>query len=60
MISKINLLEYERKTFLARCSWKVIPASLFNIMGISIGYFALTMTSVTSFEMLRGSVIIFT
>ena len=60
MISKIILLEYERKTFLARCSWKVIPASLFNIMGISIGYFALTMTSVTSFEMLRGSVIIFT
>ena len=60
MITKPNLLEYEKKTFLARCLWKVIPASLLNITGISIGYFALTMTSVTSFEMLRGSVIIFT
>jgi len=38
----------------------LIPASLLNIMGISIGYFALTMTSASSFEMLRGSVIIFT
>ena len=58
--SETSLIEYEKKPFSESCSWKVIPASLFNIIGISIYYFALTLTSVSSFEMLRGSVIIFT
>ena len=38
----------------------LLPAAMLDLCGTSIMYVGLTMTSVSSFQMLRGSVIVFT
>ena len=58
--SESHLIGNKKKKFHARSSWMLIPASVCDMTGISLSYFALTLTSVSSYEMLKGSVIIFT
>jgi len=63
-VDVVNLPELDRvlekKPFGFKQSYLMIPASLFDMCGTSLGYVSLTLTSATMFQMLRGSVIIFT
>ena len=54
------MISMEKKEFSVKSSWVLIPAAMCDMTGISMMYFALTLTSVSSYEMLKGAVIIFT
>ena len=47
-------LAAEKKQFTAKQCYLLIPASLCDMAGTSIMYTALTLTSASSFQMLRG------
>ena len=58
--SKPEMVSMEKKKFSVRSSWIIIPGTVCRMTGISMMYFGLTRTSVSSYEMLKGSLIIFT
>lgn len=49
-----------KKEFTTKSSWVMIPSALCDIFGVSIMLLGLLRTSASSYQMLRGSVIIFT
>jgi len=52
--------EPELKPFSMKKAYLLLPAALCDMLGTSTMYVALTLTSASSFQMLRGAVIIFT
>ena len=60
VLDVVNPNVEEKIEFSTKTSWIMIPSALCDILGVSIMLLGLLRTSASSYQMLRGSVIIFT